>query len=274
MTSAGHEPRRGAGGSDPRPVVALERRLRCCRSVITLGVKPNLEDYCPADQERIRQAEKIYYPSTYYAELFTAMGKSIFPSINNYHCAQDKIRQTTLFGLLGIPHPYTRFFFGRRQKERILEYFDFPFVAKVPRGSARGRGVFLIRDASQLAEYCRCCHPAYIQHYLPVEHDMRVVVVGGRVMHAYWRISKADDFRTNVALGGRIVLDSVPQAAIDLALHTARVCGWNDVGLDICLHRDRFFVLEANMKYGREGFRQAGLDYDGMMEELIRDGLI
>ncbi len=274
MTGTGNEPGLGAGGPKPLAVLALERRLGRCASVITLGVRPNLEDYGPADQERIRQAEKIYYPSTYYAELFVAMGKSIFPSANNYHCAQDKIRQTTLFGLLEIPHPYTRFFFGRRQKEKILEHFDFPFVAKVPRGSARGRGVFLIRDASQLADYCRCRHPAYIQHYLPVDRDIRVVVVGGRVMHAYWRISRPGDFRANAALGGCIVLEPVPQAAIDLALHTARVCGWNDVGLDICLHRDRFYVLEANMKYGREGFRQAGLDYHAMMEELIRDGLI
>jgi ribosomal protein S6--L-glutamate ligase len=28
-------------------------------------------------------------------------------------------------------------------------------------------------------------------------------------------------------------------------------------------------VLEANMKYGREGFRQAGIDYTRLMERLI-----
>ena len=31
----------------------------------------------------------------------------------------------------------------------------------------------------------------------------------------------------------------------------------------------RFYVLEANMKYGKEGFRQAGLDYDQLMESMI-----
>ena len=33
-------------------------------------------------------------------------------------------------------------------------------------------------------------------------------------------------------------------------------------------------VLEANMKYGREGFRAAGIDYYAMMERMIDEGYI
>jgi ribosomal protein S6--L-glutamate ligase len=33
-------------------------------------------------------------------------------------------------------------------------------------------------------------------------------------------------------------------------------------------------VLEANMKYGKEGFRRAGIDYFKMMEEMIDNGAI
>ncbi len=263
----------GTGARFREPVVALERRLHRCPSVITLGVKPNLEDYAPGDLELIRQAPKVYYPSSFYADLFAAMGKPTFPSAHNYRCAQDKILQTTLFALQRIPHPRTRFFFGR-QKDKILEHFSFPFVAKTPRGSSLGRGVFLIENAVQLADYSRRSHTAYIQQYLPVDRDLRIVVVGGRVLHAYWRLAGAGDFRTNVARGGRILLDAVPSAALDLARHTARLCGWNDVGIDICIHHGRPFVLEANMKYGREGFRRAGLDYDALMEALIADDFI
>jgi len=41
------------------------------------------------------------------------------------------------------------------------------------------------------------------------------------------------------------------------------------VGIDICQHEGNFFVLEANMTYGREGFRQAGIDYIALMESMI-----
>ncbi len=49
-----------------------------------------------------------------------------------------------------------------------------------------------------------------------------------------------------------------PEKARDLALQVARACCWDDVGIDICEHNGRFYVLEANMKYGKEGFREAG----------------
>jgi hypothetical protein len=29
--------------------------------------------------------------------------------------------------------------------------------------------------------------------------------------------------------------------------------------------------LEANMKYGKQGFREAGLDYDQLMETMIEN---
>ena len=66
-------------------------------------------------------------------------------------------------------------------------------------------------------------------------------------------------------------LDGVPEEACNLALQVARSCRWDDVGIDICEHNGRFYVLEANMKYGREGFRKAGLDYDRLMESMIEN---
>ena len=74
--------------------------------------------------------------------------------------------------------------------------------------------------------------------------------------------------------GGRISLAPVPETAIALAQQAAKVCGWDDVGMDICSHDGQFTILEANMKYGREGFRAAGIDYFQMMERLIDDGQI
>ncbi len=256
------------------PRVALEGRLRHCSQVISLGVRPNFQDYRAEEQELIRQADKIYYPSPFYADLFDAMGKKTFPSYHTYKFAQDKIKQTALFNLAGIPHPRTRVFFGRRQKATILDRFDLPLIAKIPRGSALGRGVFLIRTREELSHYCQTVAPAYIQEFLSIQKDIRVVVIGGKIVHAYWRLAPTHEYRSNVALGGRIDLSPIPDEALALAEKTAQVCCWDDVGLDICYHEGAFLVLEANMKYGREGFRQAGIDYHKLMEQLINDGTI
>ena len=91
-----------------RTIVALEGRLRHCAGVTTLGVRPNFGDYSYQEQVLIREASKIYYPSILYADLFHAMGKATFPSCHTYHFAQDKIKQTALFQLLGRDHPLTR----------------------------------------------------------------------------------------------------------------------------------------------------------------------
>ncbi len=254
--------------------IALEHRLRNCRNVRTLGVRPNFMDYADEEIQAIRQARKIYYPSVFYADLFDAMGTATFPSYHNYKCVQDKIKQTALFHLLDIPHPVTRVFYGQRRLEKITRFFKFPLIAKIPRGSALGRGVFLIHDEAQLRDYLRQSAVGYIQEYLPLDRDMRCVVIGDRVVHAYWRLNAEGEYRSNVALGGRISCDNVPEEARRLALHTARACGWNDVGIDICEHEGHYLVLEANMKYGKEGFRVAGIDYDRLMEELIDNGAI
>jgi len=257
-----------------RTVIALEARLRACKNVITLGVRPNFSDYDPEQARMILEAPIVYYPSVFYADLFDAMGKATFPSYHNYKCVQDKVRQTALLQMLGIPHPRTRVFYGKHQQRKIPDNFDFPLIAKTPLGSALGRGVFLIHDQAALDTYCADHHVAYIQEYLPIDRDMRIVVIGGEVVHAYWRKSSEGEFRTNVFCGGEILLNRVPDAAIHLAREAARACRWNDVGVDVCGHDGRYYVIEANMKYGREGFRKAGIDYIALMEKLIENETI
>jgi ribosomal protein S6--L-glutamate ligase len=254
-----------------KQAIALEARLRNCKNVITLGVRSNFSDYSSQEAELIRTVDKIYYPTTFYADLFDAVGKATFPSYHTYKCVQDKIKQTALFEILKIPHPRTRVFYGKRQKNSIRQYFEFPFIAKIPRGSAMGRGVYLIQNDEELSAYLDRVSPAYIQQYLPIDRDIRVVFIGKRIVHAYWRVAPKNEYRSNVALGGTIELDAIPEKAKQLALKTAQACRWDDVGMDICEHNGQFYILEANMKYGREGFRMAGLDYDRLMESMIEN---
>jgi len=131
--------------------VALEARLKSCCNVITLGVKPNFTDYSDSEAALIRQARKIYYPTPFYADLLDTAGIATFPSYHTYKFVQDKIKQTALFNILGIPHPRTRVFYGKRQFTSITRHFRFPFIAKIPRGSAMGRGVFRIQNSEELS---------------------------------------------------------------------------------------------------------------------------
>lgn len=254
--------------------IALESRLRHCKNVITLGVRTNLSDYEDWQIDLIRESDVIYYPTAFYADIFDTIGKRTFPNYHTYKYVMDKIKQTALFDLLKISHPRTRVFYGNHQKSKILNYFQFPFVAKIPRGSALGRGIYLIQNEAELAAYNSLSRAAYIQEYLKIDRDLRVVLIRGRIIHAYWRIARPGEFRTNVAQGATISFDNIPEEGLAFAQNTARLCQLDDVGLDVCFCNDRFWVLEANMKYGKEGFRQAGIDFYELIDEMIENGKI
>ncbi len=233
--------------------------MRKSPSVQCLGILPNWEDYPEAAREVIRKADRVCYPGPHYNVVFEAVGKEAFPG-NYYEFMGNKIRQTSLFQLLEIPHPKTRLFYGSDVVRRILDEFNLPVVAKTPVGSSRGAGVWLIRDEQSLFAYLQEHRPAYIQEYLPIDRDLRVVLVNRRVVHAYWRLPTPGEFRNNVSLGAKISTDTVPEEALEFARTVAERCGFDEVGMDVCRVDGQYFVIEANMVYGLEGFKQMGMD--------------
>jgi len=253
--------------------IALGKRLRNSSLVRTLGLRPNIEDYSEAELELLRKADTIYYPSSLYEDVFIALGKKVFPA-NYYRYMGDKVKQTELFILLGIPHPRTRFYQGSHRSERILRHFSYPFIAKIPRGSSQGRGVFLIRSLEDLQRYLKMSDLAYIQEYLPIDRDLRIVLLGGKVVHAYWRIARPGEYRSNVSLGGRISFHNIKNGPLRFAEQVARLCKFDEVGLDICICQGNHLVLEANMVYGLKGFEKAGLNIYKLLTERVSAGTI
>ena len=250
------------------PFIALGSRLEGISEVLTLGVKPNFFDYTPPEREKIFNAEIILYPSLNYAQFFTTIEKRIFPSLETYLYADDKIKQTTLFNMLGIPHPRTRIYYHLHH-QYILKDFTFPFIGKLARRSARGRGVFKIHNQEELKRYLKLTRVAYIQEYLTHERDLRVLLINYQPVQAYWRISQAGNFRTNLFQGGRIDFENIPKEAIELAQQSVRKCKFDDVGLDLINCQDKWYIIEANMKYGRKGLKLKGLDLKNIIFQKL-----
>ena len=251
--------------------VALGSRLKGVPEVLTLGVKPNFLDYSLEERELILDAAMVFYPTYNYAQFLSTLGKPFFPSLETCLYADEKIKQTTLFLMLGIPHPRTRIYYHLHHEE-ILEDFSFPFVAKLPRASARGRGVYKIENLEQLQSYLRLTRVAYIQEYLPHDRDLRVILVNYDPILSYWRHRDPANFRTNLHQGGTLRFAGIPDAALSLARETALRCKFNDVGLDLIRCRGKWYVIEANMEYGREGLRMKGMELKQILREKILSG--
>ncbi|MBW1721732.1 MAG: RimK family alpha-L-glutamate ligase [Deltaproteobacteria bacterium] len=253
--------------------VALGNRLKGVPEVITLGLKPNFHDYSSRERSLIFRSPLILYPTLNYAQFFSTIGKRIFPSLENHLYADEKIKQTTLFYMLGLPHPRTRIYYGSQCRE-ILKDFSPPFIAKLPRASSRGMGVFFIEGIKDLEAYLDRTRVAYIQEYIPHERDLRVILINGDPVLAYWRYSPSGGFKTNVSQGGRISFESVPDQALELARKAAQLCNFDDVGLDLILHENRWYLIEANMKYGLKGAEKKGMKIRDIIRKKLLSGEI
>ncbi len=249
--------------------IALGSRLAGVPEVLTLGVKQNFHDYTSLEQEQILAASVILYPTLNYAQFFSTMGKRIFPSVETYLYADEKMKQTNLFNMLAIPHPRTRFYL-QREFSRIAADFAFPFIAKIPRASARGRGIFKIACSRDLEKYLEKAKIAYIQEYIPHERDLRVILINYDPVLAYWRKPAPADFRTNLYQGGEIDFNNIPYEIMPMVQEFARRCNFNDAGLDLLHYNGTWYLLEANMQYGREGFKRKNM----VLKEVIRRKLL
>ncbi len=257
----------------PSPFIALGSRLRDVPEVMTLGVKPNFLDYREEERDLILGASMVLYPTRNYAKFLHTLGRGIFPSLETHLYADEKILQSTLFHMLGLNHPRTRFYY-RRHHADILKDFRFPFVAKLPRSSSRGRGVFLIENETDLGRYLERTSVAYIQEYLPHDRDLRVVLIAYEPVIAYWRVPSAGNFKTNLSQGGEAVFGEIPAKALNLAVHCARACRFNDVGLDFIRYNGQWYLIEANMKYGRKGLLMQGMNLKQIMRKKLLNGEI
>jgi len=111
----------------------------------------------------------------------------------------------------------------------------------------------------------------YIDHTDQDGRDIRVFVVGGRVLGAIERRAQEGEWRTNVTRGAAAKPFDLPPEWEQLALRAAAAVGADYAGVDLLPSRDgRVFVLELNAIPGWQGLQQAtGLDVAGAIVQHL-----
>jgi len=208
----------------------------------------------------LQEADWVLFPEYWQLNaLVHGLKCRVFPSVASYRIGHDKIEMTRAFQTVAPEHtPWTLIEAnGPQERESIWDAMSHPFVAKLPK-SSMGEGVWLIETREDWRRYCDRSDVLYVQEYLPIDRDVRVVVVGDRVLTAYWRTQADQGFYNNVARGGQIDKGPVPAAATDLALRLARDLGVDHAGFDIALVEGYPYVLEFNRLFGNKGLDQGG----------------
>lgn len=222
------------------------------------GVKGLKADNWKRYLHEIKAADWVLFPEHWQANfLVYGQKKRIFPSIASYHLGYGKIDMTYAFQSVCPDNtPYTLITpRSDTALEMVLDEMPLPLVAKEVRNSM-GRGVFLIENRQELAEYIAMNPMLYVQEYLPIDRDVRVVIVGNEVVTAYWRIAPPGGFHNNVAQGGAISFADVPPAAIELVQQVTAELDINHAGFDVALVDGKPYLLEFNMRFGTDALRQ------------------
>jgi len=89
--------------------------------------------------------------------------------------------------------------------------------------------------------------------------DLRVYVVGDRIVGAMYRHAAEGDWRTNVARGGRVedATDDLDEDVREMARSAAAVVGLDYAGVDLVEGDDGWYVLEGNPTAGFKGLYAA-----------------
>ncbi|MSU80262.1 MAG: RimK family alpha-L-glutamate ligase [Gemmataceae bacterium] len=162
----------------------------------------------------------------------------------------DKYLASARLESAGLPTPPT---FICQDAESALEAFESlgGDVVVKPLFGSEGRGMVRISDVETAWRVFRTVERMqavlYVQKFIAHPGwDLRVFVIAGRAIAAMRRHAK-DDWRTNVAQGGRAEPASLTQEEECLALAAAEAVGTPIAGIDLLPRPDGgYFVLEVN----------------------------
>ena len=186
----------------------------------------------------------------------------------------DKFYTTALLQEAGLPTPETVVCEGAADAmAAVLEMGD---VIVKPIFGSMGHGMVRMSDPDVAFRVVRALEQTRAVFYVQraVDHngrDVRVFVVGGRVLGAIQRYASDGDWRTNVSRGGSARPFELPPAWEQLALRAAAAIDADYAGVDLLPSRDgTVFVLEVNGIPGWRGLQQAtGLDVAGVIVDHL-----
>lgn len=181
----------------------------------------------------------------------------------------SKVYDLLCFQLNDLPVPKTMFLDqGLKDENIICGELNFPIVAKENR-SRMGYDVFLLKNRNELHRFLEkidrvkktlASSTYQFQEYIPADFDMRIIVLGGKVLGAIERRSTdANEFRHNISLGGKAKKINVLPELKRMAVKAATCLNYEFGGVDVITHREtgKHYVLEVNRSPAFGGFMEA-----------------
>jgi len=190
--------------------------------------------------------------------------------------SRDKLRSMQIFAKHGLGLPVTAFAHDPKQTDEVLKIVGgAPAVIKLLEGT-QGIGVVLgetNNSAKSVIEAFRGLNVnILVQEFIKEagSSDIRIFVVGGKVVAAMMRTGAEGDFRSNLHRGGTAKMVKITPEERSTAIRAAKVMGLNVAGVDILRANHGPVIMEVNSSPGLEGIETAtGKDVAGQIIDFI-----
>jgi len=195
---------------------------------------------------------------------FERLNVPTLPNSASIEASKDKMYANQILAQAGLPIPKTMLTRFPCKAELVEKVVGFPCVIKVVTGS-HGAGVYLCETAKQFEDLSELIssldfkNSMIVQEYVQYSEgrDLRVIVIGGRVVGAMLRQSTDGSFKANISRGGEGTAFDVDDQMELLAIQTAKVLDLDIAGVDLLFSTDGYKICEANSSPGFKGFEKA-----------------
>ena len=195
-------------------------------------------------------------------------GVCVVNSRQSINICTDKYRTALRLSDYGIRQPKTVLINDPEKAALAFDKLDtkMPVIMKTLRGS-KGVGVLFIESEKALDSIVQLIHKQdedtdlLLQEYIPTDYDVRVLVLGGKVLATMKRPVIEGDFRSNVSQGSKPEKLELTELEIEESLKAAKAVNglWTAVDFIPSKNREKEapFVIEVNSSPGTEGMEEA-----------------
>lgn len=180
------------------------------------------------------------------------------PVVNSFSVSEicgNKLITSLILKKNNVPTPKTTFAFSTESARECMKKLGFPLVVKPIIGSW-GRGVYQIKDqsmADMMLDSRQENNNSFSRIYYFQElidrpsRDIRCIVIGDQIVASVFRYSSENEWRTNVALGGRTEMAPLTSELKEIVLKASNAVGGGILGVDLMEDKERgYLVHEVN----------------------------
>jgi len=206
-----------------------------------------------------------------YLDLLTQLEKIGVCMVNSRETvsiSSDKYRTYLKLQDYGLTQPKTVLIPNADTWKQALESLDskFPIIMKTLEGS-KGVGVLFIESERQIESLVQLLYSQnddvdlLIQEYIKTDGDIRVIVLGGKVIASMKRDVVEGDFRSNVSQGAKVKEYELTELEIEQCLLAAKAIDGSWTAVDFIPSKNPKtkppYILEVNHSPGTEGIEKA-----------------